>query len=712
MQRAPRSLPARTDSRPSQRERGVALSPPRYGIESVDRAGQGQALPSDLRGKMERSFASDLSRVRVHQGDEATRIGARAFARGSELHFAPGHYQPNTLLGQARIGHELAHVIQQSSGRAQARRSVAGVGVDDSRGLEAQADLAGARAALGRPAGLSGRVDAGAGASPVVQREVEGNNLRQVLDWQMRLQQAAKDHPETHSYKYTTVGFEHEFAQMSDGPLHGVDHLELSRSTAPVLPFTNIPFVLETDASNSVELVSPPFLIATRATHALSSKSNRQPVPLADDIEKIDGFFRAELQDAIVQARRQIRTPRPGRPGLFDYSTAYDNKTLTDVTTALRNSTGIDFAFRDVQVEPYQLSPATVGSFDDQNDTVTGATLGGIHIKPSSKGPIRVHDGERGNIITQINFATTAKIADRLQRASDRQADLRPTGADGITSTFRNVEAAVRALLIGATNPSNKLRRFYNALARALSGQLAVPYLGLVRDAQLEAMEWGVRLAALDDYTSAEIGYAESIGSHVKDTSGVWIKDMVLNLGLERLSQAEWRTVLARLTDAGLVDQIKAATMVAFPAPPAEHVAAPLVPPATALERLAAAHEARERARAVERAADRRAAFRLATGDATVAALARIATLIDTQIKPEVGAGFRERVQGLHFGQGDGPRLEFGQHDPANVGPRQDTYIKSQNVQNNLWATRRLHVVETRGDSLEKQLELIRLVGG
>lgn len=710
MDRAPRSLPPRTDSRVTSpaNQRGVALSPPRYGVASVDRSGEGQPLPSALRAKLERSFDTDLAPVRVHEGHDAAQLGARAFARGTDLHFAPGHYQPHTLLGQARIGHELAHLIQQSSGQTQARRSIAGVAVDDSRGLEARADLAGARAALGQPAGLSGRVDAGARA--VAQREVPGNSLADVLAWQVRLQQAALANPGEYAYKYTTVGFEHEFAQMTDGPLHGVDHLELARSTAPVLPFANIPFVLETDAANSVELVSPPFLIATRPTHALSHKSNRQPVPLADDIAKIDGLFRATLHQVVTQGHRRIPVPRRNNAALFDYRDEYDDKTLTDVANALRAGPGIDFPFRDVEVEPYQLSPAGARAFDGDNATVTGATIGGLHVKPSSKGPIRVNPGERGNIITQINFATTAKIADRLQRESDRQADLRPEATAEIVGTFRNVEAAVRTLLIGATEPSNKLRRFYNALARALSGQLAVPYLAYFRAAQLEAFEWGQRMSQLDDYDNDELQWAESISSHVKDTSGVWVKDMVVNLGLERLDRAEWQAVLARLTDPLIIAAVQQATTVQFPLP-ANHAlqpAAPAIGPQSMLERL----QAQQQREKVERAAGRRAAFATASGQASVAALARVATLIGTDIRPTVQAGFDERVRALHFGQGAGPRLEFGQHDPANIGPRQDTYIRSQNVQNQLWGTRRLHVVETRGDSLEKQLELIRRVGG
>ena len=107
-----------------------------------------------------------------------------------------------------------------------------------------------------------------------------------------------------------------------------------------------------------------------------------------------------------------------------------------------------------------------------------------------------------------------------------------------------------------------------------------------------------------------------------------------------------------------------------------------------------------------------RADTRAAIGKASVAALERVLEIIDKDIKPGTNAGFDARVAGLHLGQQDGEkRLEFAQHRARDVGPRQDTYIKSDKVHTPLW-DRRLHVVETRGDTLDKQLELITKVGG
>jgi uncharacterized membrane protein required for colicin V production len=109
-------------------------------------------LPTAVQRQMEASFGADFSDVRIGVGGEAAAHGALAFARGNELQFAPGHYDPTSTAGLELIGHELAHVVQQRQGRATAAQNKGGV-VDDAA-LEAEADAAGARAARGLPAGL------------------------------------------------------------------------------------------------------------------------------------------------------------------------------------------------------------------------------------------------------------------------------------------------------------------------------------------------------------------------------------------------------------------------------------------------------------------------------------------------------------------------------------------------------------------------------
>lgn len=107
----------------------------------------GQTLPEEVRSKMEAAFGTDFSDVRVHVGHEASRIGAIAYTWGSNIHFAPGHYNPHTLQGQKVLGHELWHVVQQKAGRVK-NPFGSGVAVVQDHSLEAEADRMGLKAAL------------------------------------------------------------------------------------------------------------------------------------------------------------------------------------------------------------------------------------------------------------------------------------------------------------------------------------------------------------------------------------------------------------------------------------------------------------------------------------------------------------------------------------------------------------------------------------
>ncbi|MBV8398863.1 MAG: DUF4157 domain-containing protein, partial [Acetobacteraceae bacterium] len=60
-----------------------------------------------IRRKMESALGADFSGVLVHVGPHADRLGATAFAVGTNIYFAPGQFQPDTIRGQQLLGHEL-----------------------------------------------------------------------------------------------------------------------------------------------------------------------------------------------------------------------------------------------------------------------------------------------------------------------------------------------------------------------------------------------------------------------------------------------------------------------------------------------------------------------------------------------------------------------------------------------------------------------------
>jgi hypothetical protein len=136
-------------------------------------AGPGAPLPEPTRLRMERSFGVGLTSVRVHEGDAAPALGASAYAEGEGLHFAPGRYQPGSPDGDALIGHEVAHVVQQRAGRVAAPQGKGAPIVDDAA-LEAEADRMGEAAAAGRPAaarGTGGAPHTAATAGHAMQRQ-------------------------------------------------------------------------------------------------------------------------------------------------------------------------------------------------------------------------------------------------------------------------------------------------------------------------------------------------------------------------------------------------------------------------------------------------------------------------------------------------------------------------------------------------------------
>jgi len=107
----------------------------------------GLPLPTDVRAKMETALGGDFSDVRVHVGHEATSLGAIAYTWGTNIHFAPGQYNPHTIQGQKLLGHELWHVLQQKAGRVR-NPFGGGVAVVQDHALEAEADRMGVKAAM------------------------------------------------------------------------------------------------------------------------------------------------------------------------------------------------------------------------------------------------------------------------------------------------------------------------------------------------------------------------------------------------------------------------------------------------------------------------------------------------------------------------------------------------------------------------------------
>ena len=102
----------------------------------------GQPLDTSTRSFMEGRFGHDFEGVRIHNNwlahQSAADINARAYTHGAHIVFGKAQYEPNKTTGKQLLAHELAHVVQQSSGRTASGSEMSAGAANDP--LEAEAD--------------------------------------------------------------------------------------------------------------------------------------------------------------------------------------------------------------------------------------------------------------------------------------------------------------------------------------------------------------------------------------------------------------------------------------------------------------------------------------------------------------------------------------------------------------------------------------------
>lgn len=97
-------------------------------------------MPDQLKNGIENISGYSMDDVRVHYNSaEPAQLQALAYAKGTDIHIAPGQEQ--------HLAHEAWHVVQQKQGRVQATTQLKqGIPVNDDKGLEQEADLMGEKA--------------------------------------------------------------------------------------------------------------------------------------------------------------------------------------------------------------------------------------------------------------------------------------------------------------------------------------------------------------------------------------------------------------------------------------------------------------------------------------------------------------------------------------------------------------------------------------
>ncbi|MFZ6653898.1 DUF4157 domain-containing protein [Undibacterium sp. TJN19] len=120
----------------------MAAPPPEVAAPTAPTApaASGNGLPHQLKAGMESLSGMRMDHVKVHyNSSQPAQLNALAYAQGTDIHVAPGQEQ--------HLPHEAWHVVQQAQGRVQPTRQMKGnTPVNDDAGLEAEADVMGARA--------------------------------------------------------------------------------------------------------------------------------------------------------------------------------------------------------------------------------------------------------------------------------------------------------------------------------------------------------------------------------------------------------------------------------------------------------------------------------------------------------------------------------------------------------------------------------------
>ena len=130
---------------------------------------QGSPLPAALRRKFESSLGADLGGVRVHTDDASAKaaraVAARAYATGTDIHFARGEFDPSSAAGERLLAHEVVHTVQQGGRQSGPGRFDVSAPGD---AHEVEADLAAGTMLAGGPALVTG---AGPAGGQLVQRD-------------------------------------------------------------------------------------------------------------------------------------------------------------------------------------------------------------------------------------------------------------------------------------------------------------------------------------------------------------------------------------------------------------------------------------------------------------------------------------------------------------------------------------------------------------
>jgi Domain of unknown function (DUF4157) len=161
----------------------AGYAPPR--VDQVLRSG-GEPLGRVARDFFEPRFGVDLSAIRIHHdsaaAESAREVSARAYTVGTHIVFGSGEHSPNTAGARGLLAHELAHVLQQTSGDAPAQVQCKGA-ADSNADIKAKVRKS---AHYKAEKAFTEQIIKGIEKKPAAERHALFESLLDALDWKVK----------------------------------------------------------------------------------------------------------------------------------------------------------------------------------------------------------------------------------------------------------------------------------------------------------------------------------------------------------------------------------------------------------------------------------------------------------------------------------------------------------------------------------------------
>lgn len=477
-------------------------------------------IPTAMKQHFENASKIPLDDVHViYNSDKPAKINASSFSQGENIYIGPGY--------QKDLHHELIHYIQKRTMPISVTHKHNGMSFNSTPLLEKAADhgvIPRYRGNLYQPSDIIQPKLLGKPATV----ETEPTSALELVQAQLELQAETPDAVQAHidkihsndQYSFTTVGFEYEFMQMDvASPIAEAIHATIGRSVQK-MGYTDLPFFLETDASRALELVCPPFLIATPKAYS---------IPLTDDIKKSNELMEKGLQDVISDTISL--TP--------DASGAVETSNIHKLINRFKKYLGIDIDVNETLLtqENYPLSKKK-----HQDVTIVTADILNTNVGISSKGKKKSEVlSATGKINTQLNFAIdsqsylSTRCTPREKAEEDnmkKDKSFKDPSKEELhrRSSFFNTKfnRAMLSLGLAETDVSPVMKGLFSELADRLAQIVIIPSLKKDRGPALSV--GGV--------------YDRHWLSVVKDMSNLWLKDSLENIAYGALVADEARIVI------------------------------------------------------------------------------------------------------------------------------------------------------------------------